>query len=198
MKNLNELNFLNELEEFINNEDAKDLNIIQSENDNAFCITNLDQADYILRKYNETLKEIEEIEEIARKKKNEYFDKVDRFVEQSTKGALSSLAYLEGLLRTFTEDYLKDKNKKSIKLVEGTLSLRSQKPKYVYNEDILMKWLNENNKELIKEKVTYSPDKEKIKSAVEIVGNNAVLNGEIIQGIEIEHLKDSFKIKPSL
>lgn len=195
----NELNFLSELNDFMNAEEEKSANISAEEvNDNTFCIKTLDQADYILRRYNETKAEIESIKEIAKKRKEDYCERVDRFVESNTKGALSSLAYLESLLRTFAEDYTKDKKSRSIKLVEGTISLSKQKHKYVYDDEKLLIWLKENSKEYVKEKLSFAPDKEKLKKVAEIQGDKLILNGKIVEGVDIIEQKDSFKVKPSL
>lgn len=199
MDYVNEQDFLRELTDFINAEDEKNAGINAEEvANNTFAIQTLDQADYILRRLNQTKQEIEHIKEIGQRKKEEYCEKIDRFIEANTKGAYSSVSYLESLLRTFLEDYTKDKKSKSLKLPEGTLSLRAQKPKYVYNDDLLLSWLKDNATEFIKEKVTVSPDKDKLKKEVEISGDKLIYNGLVIEGVDIVEQKDAFSVKPSI
>ena len=200
MDYINEADFLRELTDFINAEDEANANISQEEiENNTFCIKNLNQADYILRRLNETKAEIEHVKALGQKKKDEYCEKVDRYIESNTKGALSSVAYLESLLRTFVEDYTKDKKSKSVKLPEGTLSLRAQKPKYIYDDAKLLSWLQENDAtDYVKVKETISPDKDKLKKIAEIQGDKLIFNGKVIEGVDIVEQKDAFTVKASI
>ena len=47
---------------------------------------------------------------------------------------------VEYVLKEFTET-----NKKTIKLPNGTLSIRKQPPKYIYNDEEVLSFLKENN-----------------------------------------------------
>lgn len=199
MDYINESDFLKELTDFINAEDEINAKISKEEiENNTFCIKTLDQADYILRRLNETKAEVEHIKEIGKRKKEEYCEKIDRFIESNTKGALSSISYLESLLRTFVEDQTRDKKTKTVKLPEGTLSLRSQRPKYVYDDAKLLNWLQENATEYVKVKETITPDKDKLKKIAEIQGDKLLFNGTVIEGVDVIEQQDAFTIKPSI
>ena len=199
MDYINESDFLKELTDFINAEDEINANISKEEiENNTFCIKTLDQADYILRRLNETKAEVEHIKEIGKRKKEEYCEKIDRFIESNTKGALSSISYLESLLRTFVEDQTRNKKTKTVKLPEGTLSLRSQRPKYVYDDAKLLNWLQANATEYVKVKETITPDKDKLKKIAEIQGDKLLFNGTVIEGVDVIEQQDAFTIKPSI
>lgn len=199
MDYINEADFLKELTDFINAEDEINAQISKEDiENNTFCIKTLDQADYILRRLNETKAEVDHIKELGKRKKEEYCEKIDRFVESNTKGALSSINYLESLLRTFVEDQTKGKKTRSVKLPEGTLSLRTQKPKYVYDDAKLLSWLQENATEYVKVKETITPDKDKLKKIAEIQGDKLFFNGTLIEGVSIIEQQDAFTVKPSI
>lgn len=191
--------FLNDLQDYLNWEEAKDLQVRNEDLEaGTFKIESLDQANFFLKLYNQAQSEIDSINNMCDSQIEQYIERVNRFRESNVNGLLSQMTYYQLLLKTFTEDYVADKKKKSIKLPEGTLSVKKQQPKYIYDDEKLLAWLKENKPEFIKTKVTESIDKSAIKKEGEVDSERLILDGMLIDGVNVIRQEDGFTVKPAL
>ena len=155
-----------------------------------FRIENLEAANWALRK----LAAINAEE----KKINDLKDKEIRRIENWAKDELDKLSnsrqFFEGLL---TEYFIRQREldpKFKISTPYGKVTARKQQPKWNYDDEKLVNWLLENDKELVR--VKYEPDKNGIKKKYKIVGENVVTeDGEIVEGITIEERQEKINIK---
>lgn len=113
------------------------------------------------------------------------------------------MAYLENNLRLFANDQRKGTRKKSIKLVNGTLSFTSQQPKFERDEEVILGFisgLEQDNP--LRQFLKPQPDKLnwkdlKSNSTVKIVDDESKMFvfGQEIPSVKIVEVDESFKIK---
>lgn len=113
------------------------------------------------------------------------------------------MAYLENNLRLFADNQRKGTRKKSIKLVNGTLSFTSQQPKFERDEEVILGFisgLEQDNP--LRQFLKPQPDKLnwkdlKSNSTVKIVDDESKMFafGQEIPSVKIVEVDESFKIK---
>ena len=155
-----------------------------------FTVQDLDSANWAFRKLAAIERKRNEIKELA----NKEIERIRQWQEQEEKGLNNSKEFFEGLL---TEYFVRQKEvdpKFKLSTPYGKVSSRKQQPKWNYEDEKVLNWLKENDKELIR--VKYEPDKREIKKKYEVVGNTVVTeDGEIVEGITVEERPDSINIK---
>ena len=155
-----------------------------------FKIENLEAANWAFRKLAAIEKKRKEINDLA----NKEIERIKAWQEQEERGLDSSKEFFEGLL---TEYFAREREKDpkfKISTPYGKVSARKQQPQWNYDEDKLVKWLKENNQDLIR--IKYEPDKNEIKKTYKIVGTNVVTgDGEIVEGITVEERPEKITIK---
>ena len=155
-----------------------------------FKIENLEAANWAFRKLAAIERKKKEIQELA----NKEIERIKAWQEQEERGLDNSKEFFEGLL---TEYFAREREKDpkfKISTPYGKVSARKQQPKWNYDEDKLVKWLKENNQDLIR--IKYEPDKNEIKKTYKIVGTNVVTeDGEIVEGITVEERPEKVTIK---
>lgn len=155
-----------------------------------FKIENLEAANWAFRKLAAIERKKKEIQELA----NKEIERIKAWQEQEERGLDNSKEFFEGLL---TEYFAREREKDpkfKISTPYGKVTARKQQPKWNYDEDKLVKWLKENNQNLIR--IKYEPDKNEIKKTYKIVGTNVVTeDGEIVEGISVEERPEKITIK---
>lgn len=189
-----ENDFLKELEEFISEEEAKDLNI-DPEAD-TIKIQNPGQADFFLRLLNQAYAEAAYINTMCDNKIEKHNERVNRFRDEAIRGLDSQINYYTMLLQTYAEETLTDK-KKSMKLPEGTIGLKKQADKVEYEDDVVLEYLKENHPELIRTKVKEEIDKKTLKAEAEVVDGAYFIGGNEVEGIKVIPQPQKFYIKPT-
>lgn len=184
--------FLTDLLSFVEEIEVAELNL---EDKQGFQIETVDQANFIARKVKELRAEREEAMETAKKQIEAYQDKVNAWLESVTKPLDNQEAYYLNLLETFARTKLDGSNKKSLKLIEGTLQFRKQQPKYEYTDNVLLDYVKENLPDLIKRKVTESVDKTALKNKATIKDGRLYIDGKLIPGVVVEEQDDKFDVK---
>lgn len=155
-----------------------------------FRIDNLEAANWAFRKLAAIERKRKEIQELA----NKEIERIKEWQEREERSLDNSKEYFEGLL---TEYFAREREKDpkfKISTPYGKVSARKQQPKWHYDEDKLVKWLKENNQNLLR--VKYEPDKNEIKRVYKVVGTNVVTeDGEIVEGITVEERPEKITIK---
>lgn len=155
------------------------------ENKEQFIVDNIDKADWAFEKLAETNEQIEQIDDRYNKK----LDRLNAWREEEIGALESNKTYFETLL---TEYYIQQKaiNPK-FKLTSeyGAVSSRTTKA-YVYSDEEVISWLEENNSDLIrvKKEINKTEFKKLYKDGI-----NAE-TGEVVPGIELEE-KTTYAVK---
>ena len=153
----------------------------------SFKIETRDQAEYFTRCLVRAQKENEAVELVAKKRLNEYAERVNAWKESKLKENSYNIERWTSLLRPWAEEQLKDSKKKSVKLIEGTLGFRKS-DKYEYDDERLIEYLQSSgHKELLIEQ-TPKVDKTALKKAFDFEKEN-------VPGVTYTKLPDTFTVK---
>src|SRR5699024_905065 len=155
-----------------------------------FTIENLDSANWAFRKLAAIERKRIEIKELADKE----IERIKEWQKQEEKGLNNSKEFIEGLL---TEYFIRQKevdSKFKISTPYGKVSSRKQQPKWNYEDEKVLNWLKENDKELVR--IKEEVNKAELKKKYQIAGKEVVTeDGEIVEGITIEERPDSITVK---
>ena len=159
-------------------------------NEEGFIVDNEQKANWALRKIKELQQEIEDNTRLAEKE----IDKIKTWESQQNKSLGDSILYFEGLLHDYaTRKRAEDPDFKSMSLPNGRIGYRKQQPRWSYDDETLIKYLERTElDELIR--VSKAPNKAEIRKQFEVVGDKVINaeTGEVVEGIEIEHRPEAF------
>lgn len=152
----------------------------------AFEIKDLAGADWCFEKLKAIKKQKDELIEYA----DDQIEKYKNFKEETIKKAEEDEAYFKGLIQIYTDKRLAEDKNFKLKTVNGTASYGKVQKKWNYDEDLLLKDLEDKHlDEFIK--VKKSVDKTSLKKSLTIAGDTVVdENGEIIEGIKITEYRN--------
>jgi succinyl-CoA synthetase beta subunit len=191
------MDFLNDLNEFMKEESAKQLNIQQDENNN-YLINDRHQADYFINLSKQCDQDIEKIKEYIMEEKLRLMNQLEMFEQKEIESILRKKAYYDRALEDFTRRELENSNKKSIKLPNGTLAIKKQQPHYDYTDEALLAWATDFAPELVKTVYTepkISVDKKELKKRIVIDNEKVYLNGVEVAGVCVTIKDDKFEVK---
>ncbi len=194
---INEFDFLNELNEFMKEESAKQLNIKQDENNN-YLINDRHQADYFINLSKQCLDDIEQIKQFIMEEKLRLSQQLEMFEQREIESILRKKDYYDRALEDFTRRELENSNKKSIKLPSGTLSIKKQQPHYDYTEETLIEWAKDFAPDLVKTvyaEPKTSIDKKELKKRIIIDNDKVYLDGQEVLGVSVTIKDDKFEVK---
>lgn len=177
------------------------LNFIEKEDDtlignvdNQYMIKNQDEANIYVRRYKNVIAQMNEIEETSKEALSKYTDKVNTWKESSLAPLQRKLQYYEALLQQYTEHQLEGSNKKSLKLIEGTIGFRTPPVKFNYNDEEVLYWLKQvNASDYLKETTTIN--KEALKKAGMIKDDKFYIDGVEVPGITLTKQDKKFVVK---
>lgn len=175
--------------------EAKDNELISGNSlDNPEQMTR-EEAEYFTKKYIEAANEIKEAEEAAKQYMEQQQKKVNNWLEKIKKNNQFLLDIYGRALEMYTKVQLEETGKKSIKLIEGTLSFRKSRDKYEYDEDVLRKSLIDNHIDTFFEEVEPKIKKAELKKAATVKNNKLYINDTLIDGVTITPQEDVFSVK---
>lgn len=154
-----------------------------------------EEAEYFTKKYIEAANEIKEAEEVAKQYMEQQQEKVNNWLEKIKKNNQFLLNIYGGALEMYTKAQLEETGKKSIKLIQGTLSFRKSRDKYEYDEDVLRKSLTDNHIDTFFEEVEPKIKKAELKKAATVKNNKLYINDTLIDGVTITQQEDVFSVK---
>lgn len=154
-----------------------------------------EEAEYFTKKYIEAANEIKEAEEVAKQYMEQQQEKVNNWLEKIKKNNQFLLDIYGGALEMYTKAQLEETGKKSIKLIQGTLSFRKSQDKYEYDEDVLRKSLTDNHIDTFFEEVEPKIKKAELKKAAIVKNNKLYINDTLIDGVTITPQEDVFSVK---
>lgn len=198
-KQCNELDLnieLDELESFMLQAEMEELGVkLASEDDEQFTIKNKSEADFYIKLINKLRQEKEEIDTFIDAEVERQIRLYENYRKERMRPLDNQIAFYEQALKTFTINEIAESGKKTIKLPNGTLSVRKQQPKYVYDDSKILEYLEQNDcEDLIK--IKKEVNKKELKKAAVINNNNElVLNDKVIPGATVIPQEDKFDIK---
>ena len=154
-----------------------------------------EEAEYFTKKYIEAANEIKEAEEVAKQYMEQQQEKVNNWLEKIKKNNQFLLDIYGRALEMYTKAQLEETGKKSIKLIQGTLSFRKSRDKYEYDEDVLRKSLTDNHIDTFFEEVEPKIKKAELKKAATVKNNKLYINDTLIDGVTITPQEDVFSVK---
>lgn len=179
---------MNELERSLNEHIAEEVN-----NDDRFVIDSEEKADWALRKIKEAENEIDKAEYFAETQ----IRQIENWRIKQTDKHYESIEYFQSLLAEYLQNKRKEDPKlKSITLPTGNVGFSKRQPKWVYNDEVVLKTLeSENLNDLIR--VEKKLDKRSIKKAFEVAGDKVVNpeTGQVIEGIEVQEQGESLNVR---
>ncbi len=147
-----------------------------------FRITDIDQANWALRKiatYREKQREVDDLAEA------EMF-RIKQWQEREVQSIEHSIAYFEGLLTMFLIERRKEDPKYKISTPYGKVTAKKQQPEYIRNEEDMLRWAEENERaDVIK--VKKSIDWASLKKDTEIQDEQVIdkKTGNVIAGVTV-------------
>nr|DAY38488.1 MAG TPA: hypothetical protein [Bacteriophage sp.] len=154
-----------------------------------------EEAEYFTKKYIEAANEIKEAEEVAKQYMEQQQEKVNNWLEKIKKNNQFLLDIYGRALEMYTKAQLEETGKKSIKLIQGTLSFRKSRDKYEYDEEVLRKSLTDNHIDTFFEEVEPKIKKAELKKAATVKNNKLYINDTLIDGVTITPQEDVFSVK---
>ena len=189
--------FMDELEQFMLKAEAEELKVKLAEDveeDGTLLVKNNSDADFYLRQINKLKEQKEEINKFVDQELERQMRLYQQYREDRMRPLDNQIAFYEEALRTFAMNEYAETNKKTIKLPNGTLSIRKQPPKYIYNDEEVLSFLKENNLNdyiRVKEEV----NKKDLKKATQINNNNQMMiDGKEVPGVVVVPQDDKFEV----
>lgn len=169
------------------------------EEKNGFVVDNDKKAVWCLRKIKHLKEKQKHNSELAKAEIEEIqkeIDEVQEWLDKENDRLSSNIEYFESLLFSYALK-LREENPefKTHKLPFGQLQFRKKRPKWKYDNEKLLEFVEKNYEELVK--VRKNVDKRKLKSWVKIVGGKVIMEktGEVIEGVEVEERPEKFNVK---
>ena len=194
---INEFDFLNELNSFMEEESAKALNIQQDENNN-YLINDKSQANYFIGLSKQCDEEMEQVKQFIEAEKQRLVSQLEEFQRQQLESIQKKQNYYNRALEDYARRELENSSKKSIKLPSGTLSIKKQPVHYDYDDNTIIEWAQIYYPSLVKTTVPepkVSVDKKELKKITIIDDGLVYINGVEVPGVTVTIKEDSFNIK---
>lgn len=178
--------------------EAKETTEVAEMSGERFAIQDLDSANWAFRKLAAIERKRKEIKELADRE----IERIKDWQKQEEESLNNSKEFFEGLL---TEYFVRQKEvdpKFKLSTPYGKVSSRKQQPKWNYEDEKLIGYLEHYKPELIK--IKKEVDKNDFKKAVKekdgfiLMDDGKVVSnetGELIEGVTVEERPDSINIK---
>ena len=157
-------------------------------------VTNLDSANWCLRKLAALKAKQQEIDKLGKAE----VERITSWQKKQSEGLNRQAEFFTGLLEEYHRGQLReDPKRKTITTPYGKMQLRKQLPQWQYDDEKLIPYLNINYPYLVNEKITYSPDKAKIKDFFKVADGKAldIITGEVIPGVAVYDRAEAFSVK---
>lgn len=187
--------FMNELEDFMLTAELEELNIKLEEDDIRLEIKNKSEADFIIKQVNKLRQEKEEINKFVDQEIERQMKLYEEYRQSRLRPLDSQIAYYEESLKTFTLNEYNETGKKTIKLPNGSIGIKKQQPKYVYNDAEVLEFLQQNE---LNEYIRMKPElnkKDLKKNAVVNSNNELLINNQVVPGVVVIPQEDKFEVK---
>lgn len=190
-------NFLQELNDSINEEEQKALNIsFNQDSENSKFINNDSQANYFCKLIANLQTEKQNKNEFIDSEIKRILNHYEEFRNQEVRKIDQKINFFQKALEVYAIEQLSGTKKKSIKLPYGTLGFKKQQDKYEYSDELILEWLKSNKQnDFITVKTTESIDKKKLKKDGFVNNGRLFINNIPVDGVSVNSQDDKFEIK---
>jgi len=170
------------MNELINTE----LEEIKGQDREGFTVNDINQASWCLRKIRALKTKINETKELAAQER----ERINNWEKAESKGSEESIGYFENLLCDYFKRVRETDPKAKVSTPYGKISSRKSTKWNYTDEEGLLKYLKENNSDLIrtKEEINKAELKKKYKDGIDKE------TGEILPGVQVS-TEESIQIK---
>jgi hypothetical protein len=192
---INKDEFLADLQEYLNDQEAIALDINES---NDYLINDKSQADYFIKLSKQCENDINDIKEYIEAEKERYLQLLENYMIDQIMAVEKRKQFYDDALEAYIHRELDGNKKRSIKLPHGTLSLKKQQPHYTYEDEDIIDWAKEMYPDIVKTTIPepkVSIDKKKLKEQGEIIDGLLYIDGLQVPGVQVEIKDDAFSIK---
>ena len=189
---------MDELEQFMLAAEIEELKVKlagDTEEDGTLLVKNKSDADFYLRQINKLKQQKEEINEFVDQEIERQLRLYQEYREDRMRPLDNQIAFYENALKTFAMNEYAETNKKTIKLPNGTLAIKKQQPKYVYNDEQVLQFLQENNYKDYRRTKAEVNKKDLKKNAIVNNNNELVIDGKVVPGVTVIPQEDKFEVK---
>lgn len=141
-------NTIKNIWDYLDEQDAAEFSIPE-EDKPRYAICDAAQAERVVKYYKSTMREINVLKNSANDWLERAKKKYDSYIENVIVPLQNKAEFFEGQLRNYAENQISNTNKKSVKLVEGTLQFTKTQDKYEHDDDVILDFINglkENDK----------------------------------------------------
>ena len=192
---INQNDFLADLQEYLNDQEAIQLDINES---NEFLVNDKHQADYFIKLSKQCEEDINDVKKYVEEERERINRLLDNYLIEQVQAIENRKRFYDNALETYIHRELDNTNKRSIKLPHGTLALKKQQPHYTYTDEDILEWAKEARPELIKTTIPepkVSIDKKLLKEQSVIMDGLLYIDGIEVPGVQVEMRDDAFSIK---
>jgi hypothetical protein len=164
---------------------------LEAEQEERFKVTDLEGANWCLKKIAAVQKDLKEKEILAATEKI----KIEKWLEKENETSNNSICYFKSLLSEYLKELRQDNPKAKISTPYGTVSTRKTQIKWNYDDEKIKTFLKANNMvDCIR--VEEELDKTALKKVLKVAGNNVIDDsGQIVEGITLEPSKEELNVK---
>lgn len=195
METITREEFLEELENVMNEKDIEQLKINMDAEEPKDLIQDKGSANYFIGLIKKKQDEIAKINEYCDQEIKRLTDNLNQYREEMIKPIQNSINFFSNGLEVFMRKYNDETNKKTLKLPNGNLSIKKVQPKFIYDDELLIPWLNANAPEYVQTTQEQKVIKTGLKKNGDIVDGTLIIDGKEVDGISIVHQESKFEIK---
>lgn len=188
---------MDELEQFMLAAEVEELKVKlagDTEEDGTLLVKNKSDADFYLKQINKLRQQKEEINKFVDQEVERQLKLYQEYREDRIRPLDNQIAYYEEALRTFTLNEYAENNKKTIKLPNGTLTIKKQQPKYIYDDKQVLEFLQQNKlNDYIRTKTEVNK-KDLKKNATVNNNNELIIDNKIVPGVVVVPQEDKFEV----
>jgi len=165
------------------------------EENEGFAVDDLKKATWAMRKIVEAEVEVKKVKEVAESE----MERISTWVEKETEVQKNTIEYMEALLINYYISNKRANAKFKLSTPYGKVSSRKRQPRLSMNDEKVLQYLRENQKdEMIQIKESYN--KTELKKMIKVTELNGKLvvvdeNGTLLEFISAEVQEDSYTIK---
>ena len=192
---INQNDFLADLQEFLNDQEAIALDINES---NEYLINDRHQANYFVKLSKQCEDDINDIKQFVEEERKRLNAILDDYLLDQVQGVERRKKFYDDALEAYIHRELDGTTKRSMKLPHGTIALKKQQPHYVYSDEAIIEWAQAECPDIVKTTVPepkISIDKKKLKEVGTIMDGLLYIDGIEVPGVQVEIRDDAFSIK---
>ena len=192
---INQNDFLADLQEYLNDQEAIALDINES---NDYLINDKHQANYFVKLSKQCDEDINDIKRYVEEERERLNKLLDDYLLDQVQAVERRKKFYDDALEAYIHRELDGTNKRSMKLPHGTLALKKQQPHYTYSEADIIQWAQDFYPDVVKTTIPepkVSIDKKKLKDVGTIMDGLLYIDGVEVPGVQVEIKDDAFSIK---